>query len=170
MATIDDKRLIDALIAAGGHYEDDPDVAVIVEYTNASGGTCWGVTWVHESPERQRRYLQATAYVQAPRLLWAREGFPAPDGVTRLPAQPCPLCGETLSAAGPVADDGRAVGPAPGDWTICAYCLQWLVFRDGGGFRPVTGREWLALTPDERVQLTAQREQVRRAWAARPPT
>jgi hypothetical protein len=92
------------------------------------------------------------------------------SAITRLPPQPCPICGTPLDAAGPVDVDGPPATPAPGDWTCCAYCLQWLVFLPGGGLRPVTDREWLALSDDERVQLTAQRERVRRAWATKGPT
>jgi hypothetical protein len=85
------------------------------------------------------------------------------DGVTRTAPQTCPICAATLDAAGPF--DSAAITPAPGDWTVCAYCLQWLVYIDGGGLRPVTGAEWLALTLNERTGLTAQRDRVRRAWA-----
>lgn len=163
MATIDSKALVDQLIAAGGRFEDDPPVALIVEYTNYEGATTWGVTWVNEPPARQRRYLIETEYVRRPRQLWPPPADP--PGLTRLPAQPCPLCGATLSAAGTM--DGTAGAPSAGDWTVCAYCLQWLVYLDGGALRPVSDGEWLQLPAAERVQLTAQRETVRWAWAQR---
>jgi len=85
------------------------------------------------------------------------------DGVTRHPAQRCPLCAATLDAAGTF--EGPAVPPAPGDWTICSKCLQWLVYLDGFVLRPVTDGEWLALSDAERRVLTAQRDRVRRAWS-----
>jgi hypothetical protein len=125
------------------------------------------VTWVNEPPDRQRRYLVETEYVRRPRQLWPPPAETEPDspGVTRLPAQPCPLCGETLSAAG--AFDPATGAPSAGDWTVCAYCLQWLVYLDDGALRPVSDHEWLQLPAAERVQLTAQRERVRWAWAQR---
>ena len=70
MATIDNKKLIDDIIAGHGYYENDPRVALIVEYTNAYGKQAWGVTWTNETSVRQRRYLEATGYVINPRILW----------------------------------------------------------------------------------------------------
>lgn len=71
MATISHKRIIDDLIARDGRSDDgDPDVACIVEYTNYYGGTCWGVTWVSESTDRQQRYLESSEYVINPRIIW----------------------------------------------------------------------------------------------------
>lgn len=70
MATIDDKGIIDKIIAGRGYYEGDPRVALIVEYTNASGRRTWGVTWSNESPARQVRYLEETQFVQEPTIKW----------------------------------------------------------------------------------------------------
>lgn len=71
MATIDDKKLIDTIISNNGHYEDDPRVARIVEYTNAYGNTTWGVTWSNEAPIRQLRYTEETHYVRNPKVIWS---------------------------------------------------------------------------------------------------
>jgi len=84
-------------------------------------------------------------------------------GVTRLPPQPCPLCAKRLDAAGTF--DGTDHAPGPGAWTVCSGCLQWLVYDATMRLRPVTDREWLALTDEDRVALTAQKERVRKAWA-----
>lgn len=73
MATIDDKTLIDKLIAANGFFEDDPQVAQIVEYTNSFGNKTYGVTWSNESPERQRRYEEETYYVREPKVIWRKK-------------------------------------------------------------------------------------------------
>ena len=70
MSTIDSRDLIDKIVAADGYYEDDPRVALIVEYTNANGNQTWGVTWSNESAARQRRYLEETEYVRNPKVLW----------------------------------------------------------------------------------------------------
>lgn len=74
MSTIDDKHLIDQLIASGGYYEDDPRAALIVEYTTPEGKTTWGVTWSHETPARQLRYLSESHFVRHPRIIWSAEG------------------------------------------------------------------------------------------------
>lgn len=70
MSTIDSRRIIDEIIAKDGYYETDPRVALIVEYTNASGRRTWGVTWSNEPVERQRRYLDETQFVGEPRIIW----------------------------------------------------------------------------------------------------
>lgn len=70
MATIDDKTIIDKMIANKGQYEYDPPVALIVEYTNSYGGTSYGVTWSNEHPSAQIRYLWPTPYVQNPKVVW----------------------------------------------------------------------------------------------------
>lgn len=70
MATIDDKTIIDKIIAAHGYYEDDPRASKIVVYTNAFGKLTYGVTWTNESQERQDRYMQETYYVRKPRVIW----------------------------------------------------------------------------------------------------
>lgn len=46
MATIDSKQIIDEIIKRNGYYEDDPRVALIVEYINAYGNKTWGVTFL----------------------------------------------------------------------------------------------------------------------------
>ena len=70
MATIDDKNLIDKLIANNGFFEDDPQVALIVEYTNAWGNIAWGVTWSNQPA--QDRYLQESEFVRNPRIIWQK--------------------------------------------------------------------------------------------------
>ena len=68
MATIDDKNMIDKLIASDGHFADDPEVALIVEYQNYWGKTTWGVTWFGERD--LGRYLTLSEYVQNPKVIW----------------------------------------------------------------------------------------------------
>lgn len=70
MSTIDSKELIDLIIARNGFYEDDPRVALIVEYTNAYGNRTWGVTWSNEHISRQERYLLESAFVNKPKVIW----------------------------------------------------------------------------------------------------
>lgn len=70
MATIDDKTIIDRLIADNGHYQGDPQVYMIVEYTNAYGNVTWGVTWETERDNARHRYLIETEYVRNPKVIW----------------------------------------------------------------------------------------------------
>jgi hypothetical protein len=70
MATIDNKALIDELIANNGQYQDDPPAVEIVEYTTPEGRIAWGVTWASEHPLRHRRYEVETEYVRNPRVIW----------------------------------------------------------------------------------------------------
>jgi hypothetical protein len=68
MPTIDNKQLIDKLIAKDGYFEDDPQVYMIVEYTNAWGNVTWGISYVNERDKD--RYLIETEYVRNPKVLW----------------------------------------------------------------------------------------------------
>lgn len=73
MATINDKKMIDDIIANNGYYEGDhnePCAVKIVEYTNAWGKVTWGVVWDNEHPSRWNRYLKASEYVQNPKVIW----------------------------------------------------------------------------------------------------
>jgi hypothetical protein len=70
MSTIDDKATIDKIIAANGYFMDDPRVARIVEYKNAWGGICYGVTWTTEQFHQQRRYDEETAFIREPKVIW----------------------------------------------------------------------------------------------------
>ncbi len=72
MATIDNETLIKTLIEKNGFYEDDPQVHMIVEYTNAYGGKTWGVTWTNEDSRRQNRYLDESDFIQNPKVIWHR--------------------------------------------------------------------------------------------------
>jgi hypothetical protein len=70
MATIDNKKMIDEIIANNGYYEGDPRIYMIVEYTNVYGNITWGVTWENEPAQYRERYLQETQYVNNPRVIW----------------------------------------------------------------------------------------------------
>jgi hypothetical protein len=73
MATIDNKGIIDNIIANNGYYDDDPRVYMIVEYTNFNGSQTYGVTWTNESRERRTRYLNETDFVINPKVIWHSE-------------------------------------------------------------------------------------------------
>lgn len=73
MATIDNKHIIDELIRNEGHYPGDPQVYMIVEYTNAYGNVTWGVTWEQEGPSRLRYLIENPPYVNNPKLLWKKD-------------------------------------------------------------------------------------------------
>jgi len=70
MATIDNKKIIDNIIKNDGYYEDDPRVAMIVEYENVYGSITWGVTWSNEPKQYQRRYLIESTYINNPKIIW----------------------------------------------------------------------------------------------------
>jgi hypothetical protein len=67
MATIDNKKIVDDIIA--GNYEDDGWIK-IVEYTNQGGRQTWGcVTDRERDPDR---YERETQYVRNPRVIWRK--------------------------------------------------------------------------------------------------
>ena len=70
MATIDNNQLIQNLIANNGHFDGDPQVYQIVQYTTVEGKVTHGITWVNESPNRLRRYEIASEYIINPKLIW----------------------------------------------------------------------------------------------------
>jgi len=72
MATIDNKKIIDEIIAGDGHYQGDERVYMIVEYENAWGNTTWGVTWEYEMNFMKLRYMEESEYVRNPRVLWSQ--------------------------------------------------------------------------------------------------
>jgi len=86
-------------------------------------------------------------------------------GITHLPEQSCPLCGKLLDCAGTI--DNSDAAPVPGDWTICAGCLQFLCYGPFMALRAVTNAEWLALSEEARTELTRQQRIVRAAFARR---
>lgn len=59
----------------------------------------------------------------------------------------CPICHGTLSGATPTRD---MLGPAPepGDFSLCIYCGNWLVFTDTLDLRLPTDGEALAIGTD----------------------
>lgn len=66
MATIDDKQIIDDIIA--GKYEEDGAFR-IVQYTNAWGNTTWGVCFEGDDPDK---YAESK-YVRNPTLYWEKK-------------------------------------------------------------------------------------------------
>jgi hypothetical protein len=42
---------------------------------------------------------------------------------------PCPNCGKRIDAATPVKE---IEPPRPGDYSICFYCGEWLIFTETG--------------------------------------
>ncbi len=73
-------------------------------------------------------------------------------GTHRPPAFTCPVkgCGKVLDAA-----TGGEEPPNPGDFTICAYCINWLVFDPEMRPREITEDEIEDMTNENFVQLSA---------------
>jgi hypothetical protein len=68
MATINDKEMIDLLVAKNGYYEDDPRVMRIIEYTNAWGKTAYGIEY-----EGQIGKYSVSEWVINPKVYWRAE-------------------------------------------------------------------------------------------------
>lgn len=69
MASIDNKEMIEQLIAGNGRYGGDPQIVKIVEYTTIWGNKCWGVVYPQDHPDR----YQETEYVRNPFTIWDRK-------------------------------------------------------------------------------------------------
>ena len=75
MATIDNKEVVDRLIANDGWYDthdkgapDNPRAQKIVRYVNAWGRDTWGVVFAGDyDPDR---YEVETEYVRKPQVIW----------------------------------------------------------------------------------------------------
>jgi hypothetical protein len=82
----------------------------------------------------------------------------------------CPFCGYTMNALGP-ADPRNTRRPQPGDPAICLQCGGILVFDADVSLRAMSNREWLALSDDDRVDVTAQQTKLRafNAWRTANP-
>jgi hypothetical protein len=66
MPTINDRAIVDEIIDAGGHYQGDPQVRKIVQYTNSWGGTCYGLIYAQHSLDA----YEPSEYVIKPFTLW----------------------------------------------------------------------------------------------------
>lgn len=64
MATVS-KTLADKIVAANGHYADDPRVMRIVEYTNMAGVQAYGMEYEWELG----KYAESV-YVRNPKVYW----------------------------------------------------------------------------------------------------
>ena len=74
MATIDDRKHVDEIIAANGQqYPEEPPVVRIVQYDNAWGGVSYGLVWQDEPQDMQYRYNIETEFVRNPRTIWERK-------------------------------------------------------------------------------------------------
>jgi len=78
VATIDQRHLIDDLIARNGDPEPGDPANVhavkVVEYQTYEGATVWGVVFNVETwdPHMLMRYEMPTDYVRNPRVIWRR--------------------------------------------------------------------------------------------------
>ena len=67
MPTVDDKGMIDKIIAANGHYMDDPQVLAIYQYTNNWGG----MTYFLAYHEQHVRSLYSSEFCHDIKCLWS---------------------------------------------------------------------------------------------------
>ena len=70
MATVS-KKIADQIAKGDGHYEDDPRVERIVQYTDMGGQLAYGL----EYPGQYGKY-EASQFVRDPKVYWS-------DGVDR---------------------------------------------------------------------------------------
>lgn len=76
MPTVNSRKMVDQLIAARGRYPGDSmRVVRIIEYTNAWGGTAYGL--VYEGMPWDA--YQATEFVRNPKELWRSEDDAPPE-------------------------------------------------------------------------------------------
>lgn len=66
MPTIDSRAMVDAIIKGGGYYADDARIKKIVQYTNAWGGTAYGLIYEHMPDDA---YAESE-YVRNPQTIW----------------------------------------------------------------------------------------------------
>ncbi len=66
MATINDKKLIDKIIAGDGYYSDDTRVVKIVEYINNWGNATWGIIYKGMSLD----YYAPSPFINNPKTIW----------------------------------------------------------------------------------------------------
>ena len=67
-----------------------------------------------------------------------------------VPVTVCPACGQRLECATSTFRPGL---PSEGDISVCAYCQNIAVYRADQTLRPMTAREWGALSPPMRREL-----------------
>ena len=71
-------------------------------------------------------------------------------GTTKLKVEPpCPHCGKNLDGV-----TGAKQGPSPMDATVCAYCLNWLIFKDDLQLRMMSEEEIVSLTDETFERLS----------------
>ena len=71
----------------------------------------------------------------------------------RIPLHVCPACFKKIDAASAVNEPGVYATPNAGEYTVCFYCLAWLVFRDDLSMRVMLPREMKELEEEERDTL-----------------
>ena len=82
-----------------------------------------------------------------------------PSGTTRLPRQPCPRCGELLTATNCLEDPEAR--PTEGSPSVCVYCGAALIFDAGARLHLATRAELRALSRDVRRDIVDMQTQIR---------
>jgi hypothetical protein len=65
MATINDKEMIDDIVANNGYFQDDPRIMRIIEYTNMAGNTAYGIEY-----EQDIGKYTPSQWVINPKVYW----------------------------------------------------------------------------------------------------
>lgn len=74
----------------------------------------------------------------------------------------CPACGATLNAFGVAPGETDDRGPAAGDYSVCAYCLQVLVFNADLTYRIITAEEWTSMPAEVKDSLIRTQASIQR--------
>lgn len=81
-----------------------------------------------------------------------------------LPVSRCPRCNAEFSAATGMGDDNRRI-PKPGDWSLCAYCGEFLRYTEGFQVRRATDEELRELKADPSMsELIAIAAEATHLW------
>lgn len=82
----------------------------------------------------------------------------SPRKTTRLPATPCPYCGERFDAASSVR---QGTPPKPGHLAICLHCAQVLQFTDGLALGKLSAAAWNGLALETKTSVRLIQRAVR---------
>lgn len=93
MSTIDDKQVIFDLIRQNGHYDDDPQVAIIFSYTNDWGKSTNAIYYQNPNLTRQVTEFMYSPTVHDPKILWTSDRKLTQAGQIWLEAYKNLICG-----------------------------------------------------------------------------
>jgi hypothetical protein len=79
---------------------------------------------------------------------------------TRLVPSPCPYCCRVMDAATGISPEGVDMMPDPGDFSLCSYCGEFLIYDKDLLLRKPTDDELITVGSHPDAQM------VRQAWVS----